>query len=224
MDGSEIKRILEALLLASEKPLELDQAREVFGPEVPAEEIAQALSALSQEYSSDNRGLRIVEVAGGFQFVTDPPLYPFVTKLTHRIRAVKLSKPALETLAIVVYRQPITRVEIEQVRGVDAAGVLDTLLRFNLVRVVGRKEAVGRPLLYGTTREFLEHFGLKNLEDLPTLEELKGMTPPPAAESSPPSGEAVSGPDAAGAAQESDKKQDGGSRSLHESEPAAQKD
>ncbi|MBI3318781.1 MAG: SMC-Scp complex subunit ScpB, partial [Candidatus Omnitrophica bacterium] len=131
------------------------------------------------------RGLLILEVAEGFQLVTDPDLSPFVLRLTRRVRAVRLSKPSLETLAIVAYRQPVTRIEIEQVRGVDCAGVLETLLKLNLVRVVGRKETVGRPLLYGTTREFMDHFGLKSLSDLPSLEELKGLSGEPQGDSEP---------------------------------------
>lgn len=167
------KKILEALLLVTEKSLLIDQARDVLGAGVEPAEIRRLLMELAQEYRDANRGLRIEEVAEGFQMVTDPDLAAHVMKLTRRVRSVRLSKPALETLAIIAYRQPATRIEIEQVRGVDAGGVLETLLKFNLVRVAGRKEAVGRPLLYETTREFLDHFGLKNLQDMPTLEEVK---------------------------------------------------
>ncbi|MBI3333137.1 MAG: SMC-Scp complex subunit ScpB [Candidatus Omnitrophica bacterium] len=180
MTDTEAKRALEALLLVSHKPLLLEQAQEALGPSSadgppfdPAH-LVRLLTEMAGEYAQANRGIRIVEVAQGYQMVTDPQLYPFVSRFTHRVKAVRLSKPSLETLAIIAYRQPVTRVEIEQVRGVDCSGVLDTLLRFNLIRVQGRKEVVGRPLLYGTTMEFLDHFGLKNLKDLPTLEELKG--------------------------------------------------
>ena len=175
MDDTQAKRILEALLLVSEKPLLLEQGREAFGSDFQGVDLRHLLTELAEEYAAANRGIRILEVAEGFQLVTDPDLYPYVTRLTHRVKAVRLSRPALETLAIIAYRQPITRVEIEQVRGVDASGVLDTLLKFNLIQIMGRKEAVGRPLIYGTTREFLDHFGLKNLENLPSLEELKTM-------------------------------------------------
>ncbi len=174
MTDAEAKRILEALLLVTDGFLMIDQAREVLGAEVEPSDIRRLLLEMSKEYAEGNRGLRIQEVAEGFQMVTDPELGPYVMKLTRRIRSVRLSKPALETLAIIAYRQPLTRIEIEQVRGVDAGGVLETLLRFSLIRVAGRKEAVGRPLLYETTRDFLDHFGLRSLEDLPTLEELKG--------------------------------------------------
>ncbi len=173
---SEAKRVLEALLLVSDKSLLLEQARQALGAGFEAADVRRLLTELSAEYAQANRGIRILEVAEGFQFVTDPELFFYVSRFTHRIRAVRLSRPALETLAIIAYRQPLTRVEIEQVRGVDASGVLDTLLKFNLIRVMGRKEVVGRPLLYGTTREFLDHFGLKNLDDLPTIEELKDLS------------------------------------------------
>ena len=181
MNDSEAKKVLEALLLVSEKPLLIEQAREVLGPPFEPAQIRRLFAQLAEEYSQTNRGIRITEVAEGFQMVTDPALYSFVARLTRRVRSVRLTKPSLETLAIIAYRQPLTRVEIEQVRGVDATGVCDTLLKVNLIRVVGRKETVGRPILYGTTREFLDHFGLRSLEDLPTLEELKGGSPAPPA-------------------------------------------
>jgi len=182
MNPMHAKRILEALLLVSEKPLLIEQARHCLGADFDAAGIRQLLTELSQEYVQANRGIRILEVAEGFQLITDPELASYVMRLTRRVRSVRLSRPSLETLAIIAYRQPLTRIEIEQVRGVDAAGVLDTLLKLSLIRVTGRKETVGRPILYGTTREFLDHFGLKSLDDLPTLEELKGMggpVPPP---------------------------------------------
>lgn len=186
MTDAEIKRVLEALLLVAEKPLLPEQAQEALGPQdnggQPAEttRIRELFAELAQEYAQGQRGLRIVEVAQGFQLVTDSALVGFVTRLTHRVRSVRLSRPSLETLAIVAYRQPLTRVEIEGIRGVDCSGVLETLVKLNLIRIEGRKETVGRPLLYGTTREFLEHFGLKNLEGLPSLQELKGIPTLPA--------------------------------------------
>lgn len=182
MTDLQAKRILEALLLISEKPLELPQAQEVLGAEMETARVRQLLTEMIQEYVSNQRGLRIVEVANGFQLVTDPELAPYVQKLNRRVRSVRLSRPALESLAIVAYRQPITRIEIERVRGVDVAGVLETLLKISFIRVMGRKDVVGRPILYGTTKEFLEHFGLKQLDDLPSLEELKGSLPVPPVE------------------------------------------
>ncbi len=175
MTDPEIKSILEAFLLVTEKSLPVNQAHEALGPETQAADIRRLFLELAGEYEQSNRGLRIVEVAEGFQMVTDPALAAHVAKLTRRVRTIRLTKPSLETLAIIAYRQPLTRIEIEQIRGVDAGGVLDTLLRFELIRITGRKEAVGRPLVYGTTREFLDHFGLRNLEDLPSKEELQGV-------------------------------------------------
>jgi segregation and condensation protein B len=175
MTDIEIKRILEAFLLVTEKSLPATQAHEALGPETQAADIRRLFLELAAEYEQGGRGLRIVEVAEGFQMVTDPALASHVAKLTRRVRTIRLTKPSLETLAIIAYRQPLTRIEIEQIRGVDAGGVLDTLLRFELIRITGRKEAVGRPLLYGTTREFLDHFGLRSLEDLPSKEELQGV-------------------------------------------------
>lgn len=175
MTDSEAKRILEALLLVSEKPLLLDQAQQALGEaDLSVGQVRRWLQELAQTYQAQDRGMRIVEVAGGFQLVTDPGLAPFVIRLTRRVRTVRLSKPALESLAIIAYRQPLTRVEIEQIRGVDVSGVLETLLKLDLIRILGRKEVIGRPLLYGTTRQFLDHFGLRSLEDLPSLEELTG--------------------------------------------------
>lgn len=175
IEDIEAKRILEALLLISEKPLLIEQAKEVLGLGAEPPDIRRLLTELSQEYAQANRGMRITEVAEGFQLVTDPSLAACVQKMVTKVRVVRLTRPSLETLAIIAYRQPLTRVEIEQIRGVDASGVLETLLKIGFIRVAGRKEAAGRPILYGTTREFLEHFGLKNLKDLPSLEELKGV-------------------------------------------------
>ena len=184
MDDRNIKQILEALLFVSESPLLIEQVREVLGPGVEPAEIRRLLLELGRECEQAGRGLRVVEVAEGFQMVTDPALASHVARLNRKVRTVRLTKPSLETLAIIAYRQPATRVEIEHIRGVDVGGVLETLLKLNMIRVTGRKEVVGRPILYGTTREFLEHFGLRSLDGLPSLEELKTVTAlPPAPES-----------------------------------------
>lgn len=171
----ETKRILEALLWATAEPLLPEQIREVLGAEAESAVLRRLFQELAEEYAAQQRGLRIVEVAEGFQMVTDPALVSYVARLNRRVRTVRLTKPSLETLAIIAYRQPVTRVEMEQVRGVDVGGVLETLLKLSMIRITGRKEVVGRPLLYGTTREFLEHFGLRSLDDLPSLEELQGV-------------------------------------------------
>lgn len=172
---AELKRILEAFLLVSEKPLRIEPVREVLGPEAEPAVLRRLFLELSQDYEQGRRGMRIVEVAEGFQMVTDPALASYVGRINRRVRAIRLTKPSLETLAIIAYRQPATRVEIERIRGVDVGGVLETLLRMSMIRIAGRKEVVGRPLLYGTTREFMEHFGLKDMGDLPSLEELQGV-------------------------------------------------
>ncbi len=175
MIDSEIKKILEALLFVSDKPLMVAQVREVFGPEISSADLERLFAELRADYEQNDRALRIVEVADGFQMVTNPALVDYVAKLNRKVRRIRLTKPSLETLAIIAYRQPLTKVEMEQIRGVDVSGVLDTLLRLSLIKITGRKEVVGRPLLYGTTREFLEHFGLKNMTELPSLEELQGV-------------------------------------------------
>lgn len=172
---TETKRILEALLLVAVEPLRVEQVRDLLGAEAEPAVLRKLFQELAEEYAQAQRGVRIVEIADGFQMVTDPGLASYVGKLHRRIRTVRLTKPSLETLAIIAYRQPTTRVEIEQIRGVEVDGVLETLLKLSMIRIAGRKEVAGRPLLYSTTREFLEHFGLKNLDELPSLEELQGV-------------------------------------------------
>lgn len=165
-----IKQIIEALLFVSEKPLTVVQIKEVL-EELDAQAIKSVIAQLQDEYKSSGRSFTIIEVAGGYQISTDPKFAPWLSKLYSKSRAEKLSRPSLETLAIVAYRQPITRLEIEDIRGVNVDGVLNTLLGRCLVRITGRKQVPGRPFLYGTTREFLELFGLQSLADLPKLEE-----------------------------------------------------
>jgi segregation and condensation protein B len=169
---------LEALLFASDAPLELERLGEVLalGPE----DTRAAVEALRASCEVPGRGLALVEVAGGVRLVTRPELLPVLLRLQRLRLRSRLSRAALETLAIIAYRQPISRSEIEQLRGVGAEGVLTHLLERRLVRVVGRKAAPGRPILYGTTREFLEHFGLRALGDLPPFE-VEGIVLPRAA-------------------------------------------
>jgi len=162
--------LLESLLFASGTPVPL--ARLVEALDGPGRaEVVHALDALAAAYERDGRGLRLVHVGGGYQLRTPAEHGPWVRRLL-RERPARLSRPMLETLAIVAYRQPCTRIDIEAVRGVDADAVLSTLIDRRMVRILGRKEAPGRPLLYGTTREFLEVFGLPDLAALPTLREL----------------------------------------------------
>ena len=162
--------ILESLLLAAAAPVPLGELVDALDGPGRAEVVA-ALEALEAGYEREARGLRLVRVAGGYQLRTPPEHAPWIRRLL-RERPPRLSRPMLETLAIVAYRQPCTRMEVEAIRGVDADAVLSSLLDRHLVRVVGRKDAPGRPLLYATTHEFLEVFGLPALDALPTLREL----------------------------------------------------
>ena len=177
METQTAKRIIEALLFASEKPLLLEQMLEVLG-EGDAAGIRQWIAELRQDYTNAQHAFTIEEVAGGFQMATDPQLGSWIRKLYKEAKSDRLSGAGLETLAIIAYRQPLTRAEIEQIRGVNVDGVMHTLLEKAVVKILGRKEAPGRPLLYGTTKEFLQYFGLNSLADLPSIEEL---AKPPAA-------------------------------------------
>ena len=162
--------LIESLLFAAAGPVPV--ARLVEALDGPGRaEVVRVLDALAAAYEREGRGLRIVQVAGGYQLRTPAEHGPWVRRLL-RERPPRLSRPMLETLAIVAYRQPCTRLDIEAVRGVEADAVLSTLIERRLVRIVGRKEAPGRPLLYATTREFLEVFGLPDLNALPPLRDL----------------------------------------------------
>ena len=188
----ELKSLIEAILFAAQRPISLKEIKAVLTDADPSanpemvhafrrtreSEIAGAIEELKVDCIQQGRSFQIQEVANAFHLVSQPQFAPWLKSLLDERHRNRLSQPALETLAIIAYRQPITRLEIEQVRGVDAGGVLETLGKLNMVRIVGRKETVGRPILYGTTRDFLDHFGLKNLEDLPSLEELKAGSVP----------------------------------------------
>jgi segregation and condensation protein B len=169
----DLKAIIEALIFASPEPITLKALVKLLDPE-PAEEITFALEALKVDYNRPG-GLQLVEVAGGYQIVTRPELHEWVRRLFHEQTTQKLSVPALETLAVIAYKQPITAPEITDVRGVNAAGVVGTLMERKLIKIVGRKQVVGRPFLYGTTREFLERFGLNDLSDLPKVEDMSEL-------------------------------------------------
>ncbi|MFA7271713.1 MAG: SMC-Scp complex subunit ScpB [Candidatus Omnitrophota bacterium] len=168
------KSVIEALLLASEKPLPLEQIRVVLD-NLDLPEARRLIEELKLEYEEANRGIRIAEIAGGFQMITAAAFAPFLKKLFKDRNTEKLSKPALETLAIIAYKQPLTRLEIELLRNVNVDGVIKSLADKNLIRIAGRKKAPGRPCVYGTTRQFLEHFGLKSLDDLPKIEEFSAL-------------------------------------------------
>lgn len=164
-------RIVEAILFASDAPLraeDIARADETLDEDV----VEEALQQLRMEYDEADRAFQVEEVAGGYQLLTRPEFAPYLDRFDTIPRPSRLSGPALETLAIVAYRQPVGRVEIEYIRGVGASGVIKTLQDRDLLEVVGRAEGLGRPLLYGTTRTFLEHFGFRSLDDLPRPEEL----------------------------------------------------
>lgn len=185
----ELKFILEALLFSAQKPLSTKELKDIFAtaPEhaegnemvrglrkVKEADLESTLEQLAKEHTEGNRSYRLVCVAGSWQFVTQPDYAPWLKALVgHKVRPPRLSQPALETLAIIAYRQPLTRAEIEQVRGVAVDGVMQTLLERGLVEQVGRAEVVGRPMTYGTSSAFLEYFGLRSLDDLPAADELR---------------------------------------------------
>lgn len=166
----EVRASVEALLYASGDPIPLRSLKKVF-PEA-LDLIEDALSSLKEIYDQPGRGLQLIEVAGGWQITTRPEYHERVGRLFDSPRPSRLSIQALETLAVIAYRQPATVPEIMELRGVRSAGVVRTLLERKLVKIVGRKKVVGHPLLYGTTKEFLIRFGLKNVEDLPQLKDM----------------------------------------------------
>jgi len=185
MERDQLKSILESLLFASEEPVTLARFAEVLEG-IERKEIAAALAEMQSEYDAAARGFRLSEVAGGFQLRTARENADWVKKL-YRDRPARMSRATLETLAIIAYKQPITRAEMEAIRGVDVDGVVATLLDRRLIRIVARKDVPGRPFLYGTTPEFLQLFNLKDLSQLPTLKEMEEMTlPQPAEEETPP--------------------------------------
>lgn len=173
MDRETLVQALEALLLVSPEPLPLARLEEVFAPDgVEGVGVREALGVLQALCSG--RGVEVREVAGGYQLRTRPEMAPWLARL-ETPKAVRFSRPALEVLAIVAYRQPVTRAEVEEVRGVDCGGLLKSLLDKGLARIMGKKDVPGRPLLYGTTRRFLEAFGLATLGDLPSLRDIEGL-------------------------------------------------
>ena len=203
-------RVIEALLFSAQKPLsirEIVAAIKGAGAEDPATngpnkfvrvseaEVAAALEQLKVDYIEQQRAFQLTEKAEGWQLATDPKYAQWVRQLFPAPKPARLSAPSLETLAIIAYRQPITRAEVEAVRGVNIDGVLQTLMERGLVKIAGRAEIPGRPLLYETTQFFLDHFGLRNLDELPNVEELRKHNLPvaspqtqPISAATPPSG------------------------------------
>lgn len=174
VDERELRAILEALLFVSHEPVTVDRLVAVLGG-VTKVEVRQALESLKSDYEKSERGLQVNEVAGGFQLATRPEYAPWIKMLGKTKTSAKLSRSGLESLAIIAYKQPIVRAEIESIRGVETSGVLRTLLERKLVRIVGRKDVPGRPIMYGTTKFFLQHFGLRDLAELPPLREFKEL-------------------------------------------------
>jgi len=178
MDNS-LKAIVEALIFASPEPLTPKTLYRLLADE-PKEDVKATVDALKADYES-RPGLQFVEVAGGYQIVTRPELHEWVRRLFHERSTQKLTVQGLETLAVIAYKQPITALEIGEIRGVNTSGVLSTLLERHLIKIVGRKNVVGRPFLYATTKEFLIRFGLNDLTDLPKIEDMAealGFDPP----------------------------------------------
>jgi segregation and condensation protein B len=174
LDDHALKSALEALLFVSGGPLSADRLAGVF-EETTAEQVAEQLRALGRDYEERGSGIMLAEVAGGWQLVTRPENAAWIRKFRSVKVSAKLSRPALETLAIVAYRQPITRAEVESVRGVNIGGIMRNLMERRLVKIVGKKDVPGKPLMYGTTPEFLQYFGLKDLSALPTLKEFQEL-------------------------------------------------
>ncbi|HSL92795.1 MAG TPA: SMC-Scp complex subunit ScpB [Candidatus Limnocylindrales bacterium] len=170
-DLSRTASILESLLLISEQPLSLEKAGQVLGG-LPKASVREVIRILQAKYPPDSSGILVEEIARGIQLRTNPANQEYVRQLFD-IKPLRFSRAALETLSIIAYKQPVTRLEIEQIRGVDCAGSLRTLMDRRLVKVVGKKDVIGRPFLFGTSREFLEIFGLSNLSDLPSMRDIE---------------------------------------------------
>ena len=173
MHESETKNIIEALLFASRDPLTQVQVNQVFEPDTP--NLEEIVVLLNEQYNSNRNSFIINKVAGGFQIVTRKQYEYFIKKLLKKSSKFKLSIAAMDSLAIIAYKQPISRYEIEAIRGVDSSGVLKTLLNFELIKIKGRGAGPGRPLLYKTTNKFLDYFGLNRLSDMPKLKEISEL-------------------------------------------------
>ena len=173
----DLKNIIDSLLFVAEETLSLERLKKIL-PQAEAEAIREAVAALQAEYDARPGGFYLAEVAGGYQFRSRPEYTPWIRRMVEP-KPLRLSKAAMETLAVIAYKQPIIRADIEHIRGVDCGGVLRVLLERKLVRVLGRKEIAGRPLIYATTKTFLETFDLKDLQDLPSPKEIEEFGKPP---------------------------------------------
>ena len=174
INARELKAILEAVLFVSPEPVPVARLMSIVGT-VSKSEVVQALGILTHDLDQDGRGIQLVQVAGGYRLVTKQEYGPWLKRMDKAKAAQKLSRSAIESLAIIAYKQPLVRSEIEEIRGVETSGVLRTLCERKLVRIVGRKDVPGRPIMYGTTKFFLEHFGLQDLSQLPPLREFKEL-------------------------------------------------
>lgn len=174
IDARELKAILEAILFVSPEPVPVARLMSILGT-VSRAEVVQALDILAHDLDQEGRGIQLVQVAGGYRLVTKQEYGPWLKRMDKAKAAQKLSRSALESLAIIAYKQPLVRSEIEEIRGVETSGVLRTLCERKLIRIVGRKDVPGRPIMYGTTKFFLEHFGLQDLTQLPPLREFKEL-------------------------------------------------
>ena len=170
MQDSEIRKIIEALLFASPEPLTQAKVNGIFNPDTP--NLKEVVLKLNEQYVHDDHAFEINQVAGGYQLVSRQEYEHFIRKMLSKSGRISLSSAALDSLAIIAYKQPIGRYEVEAIRGVDSSGVLKTLLNRNLIKIKGRDSGPGRPLLYQTTDKFLEHFGLNRLSDMPKLKEI----------------------------------------------------
>ncbi len=175
MESRQTREVIEALLFSSNVPLKINTVLDVLGNGLKPGDIRAAVAELNDGYEREGRAFSIVEIAGGIQLLTRPEYDSWIKRLQKRRQRTRLSRAGLETLAIIAYRQPLTRPEIEEIRGVDAGGVISTLLERGLIRICGRAPGVGRPILYGTTPAFLDHFGLRALSDLPRMEEIEAL-------------------------------------------------
>ena len=170
MQDSEIRKIIEALLFASPEPLTQAKVNGIFNPDTP--NLKEVVIQLNEQYVHDDHAFEINQIAGGYQLVSRQEYEHFIRKMLNKSGRLALSSAALDSLAIIAYKQPIGRYEVEAIRGVDSSGVLKTLLNRNLIKIKGRDSGPGRPLLYQTTDKFLEHFGLNRLSDMPKLKEI----------------------------------------------------
>ena len=180
MQRDELKSIIENVLLAADQPVQIGELEKIFLNEADKQHLQSILEELKEEYQS--RNLQILEVADGYQLCTRHEFNDWIRKFLKLDRSSRLSQPSLDTLSIIAYKQPLTRQEVDEIRGVDSSGVIKTLLEKKVIGPAGRKKVPGRPIMYRTTQKFLEYFGLKDLSDLPTLEDLKeeleGEDPP----------------------------------------------